>query len=218
MGCALEVSGRALAGASYSSNSMTIEACNSYCTSNNYALSGVEYGSQCYCGNGMSSASSLGQSGCSFACAGNSAEICGGSDRLSVFNNTAYTSPTSPTNSGNYVLQGCYQELNGGRLLSGASYSNTTGMTVETCTSFCQAQGTSGVYAGVEYSQECYCSSSLPSTATSVSSGSCNMLCTGNNKEYCGGSGLLDVYLYKAPSTSTGKSKRSKLRRSRKEE
>lgn len=150
------------------------------------------------------------------ACAGNSAELCGGSDRLSIFNNTAYISPTSQTNSGNYVLQGCYKEADAGRLLSGASYTNTTGMTVESCTSFCQAQGTNGVYAGVEYSQECYCSSSLPSTTSSVSSSNCNMLCKGDDKEYCGGSGYLDVYLYKAPST-TIINKRGKARKSRAE-
>lgn len=209
MGCALEVSGRALSGLSYTSSSMTIESCNAYCTQNNYALSGVEYGTQCYCGNGISSASSFGQTGCSMTCGGNSAEFCGGSNRLSVFNNTAYVSPVAPTNSGNYVLQGCYQEASAGRLLSGASFSNTTGMTVEMCTTYCQAQGTSGVYAGVEYSQECYCSSSLPSTATSVSLSSCNMLCKGNSKEYCGGSSLLDVYMYTAPSSS-GKVRRSR--------
>jgi hypothetical protein len=43
------VSGRALTGSSYSSNTaMTIEACAAYCTENNYALAGLEYSSQCY--------------------------------------------------------------------------------------------------------------------------------------------------------------------------
>jgi hypothetical protein len=85
-------------------------------------------------------------------------------------------------------------------------------MTVESCTSFCLAQGSSGVYAGLEYAQECYCAASLPSTATLASSGSCNMLCKGNGKEYCGGNSLLDVYLYTA---SSSKSKREKIRKSR---
>ena len=43
------VSGRALTGSSYSSNTaMTIEACSAYCAENNYALAGLEYSSQCY--------------------------------------------------------------------------------------------------------------------------------------------------------------------------
>ena len=58
-------------------------------------------------------------------------------------------------------------------------------------------------FAGVEYAQECYCASALPKTATMASSaGSCNMLCTGNSKEYCGGSNLLNVYAYNASSVS----------------
>jgi len=144
-------------------------------------------------------------------CSGNTAEYCGGSDRLSVFNNTAYVSPTAPTNSGNYILQGCYQEASAGRLLSGPSTTNSTGMTVEMCTSYCQAQGTNGVYAGVEYAQECYCGASLPSTAVQTSLGSCNMLCKGNTKEYCGGSGLLDVYLYKAPGSKSKRDRKMRI-------
>ena len=58
--------------------------------------------------------------------------------------------------------------------------------------------------AGVEYAKECYCASALPKTATMASggTGSCNMLCTGNSKEYCGGSSLLNVYAYNATSVS----------------
>lgn len=56
-------------------------------------------------------------------------------------------------------------------------------------------------YAGVEYARECYCAASLPSSASLASSaGSCNMLCTGNSKEYCGGSSVLNVYAYNATS------------------
>lgn len=144
-------------------------------------------------------------------CSGNTAEYCGGSNRLSVFNNTAFVAPAAPTNSGNYILQGCYHEASTGRLLSGPSTTNSTGMTVEMCTTYCQAQGTNGVYAGVEYAQECYCGASLPSTAVQESLGSCNMLCKGNAKEYCGGSLLLDVYLYKAPSSKSRRERKMRI-------
>lgn len=39
------------------------------------------------------------------------------------------------------------------RTLTGAEFTNTTGMTVESCVSFCDSQ--SFIYAGVEFSQEC---------------------------------------------------------------
>jgi len=91
-------------------------------------------------------------------CANNTQEFCGGSSRVSVFNNTAYVYPSSPQTVGNYSYLGCYHEATAGRLLSGPSYSNSTGMTVESCTSFCQANLPNGAYAGVEYAQECYVS------------------------------------------------------------
>jgi hypothetical protein len=69
-------------------------------------------------------------------------------------------------------------------------------MTVESCVSFCAANGANGLVAGVEYGQECYCAGSLPSTAILQPASSCNMLCKGNNKEFCGAGGMLNVYRY----------------------
>lgn len=56
--------------------------------------------------------------------------------------------------------------------------------------------------AGVEYAQECYCAASMPANATKVAESSCGMLCKGNRKEYCGGSGALAVYVFNATSVS----------------
>ncbi|KAK7959826.1 uncharacterized protein PG986_004680 [Apiospora aurea] len=50
LGCSTEIPGRALTGLSFSNDSMTIEACQAFCTKNNFPLSGVEYGRECYCG------------------------------------------------------------------------------------------------------------------------------------------------------------------------
>lgn len=76
-------------------------------------------------------------------------------------------------------------------------------MTVESCTAFCKANVPSGGYAGVEYASQCYCAAAL--SQTPVASSSCNMLCTGNNKEFCGGSGTLTVYQFQV---SAGKKAR----------
>lgn len=71
-------------------------------------------------------------------------------------------------------------------------------MTVESCVAFCASQGANGLVAGVEYAQECYCAASLPGTAVVQPLSSCNNLCKGNNKEFCGAAGMLDVYTYVA--------------------
>ena len=126
------------------------------------------------------------------ACTGNSTELCGGPSRLSVYNLTTYVPPTTVKQVGTFLSQGCYKEATNGRLLSGASYANNTGMTVESCVNFCQASG--ATYAGLEYAQECFCGSSLASTAVTADASSCNMLCTGNSKEFCGSTSILNVY------------------------
>ncbi|KAL8771537.1 MAG: hypothetical protein Q9209_002979 [Squamulea sp. 1 TL-2023] len=174
---------------------MTISSCQKFCSSstNNYALAGLEYGQECYCGNGLQNYAAVGFTGCNQPCKGNSSEICGGSSRLSAYNLTTYVPPTTVKQVGTYLSQGCYPELTQGRLLSGATYTNKTSMTVESCVNFCAASG--ATYAGLEYGQECYCGKSIPAGRQATDQSRCNMLCTGNNREFCGANGLLNVYL-----------------------
>ena len=197
LGCANETNPRALPAASYTnSTGMSVETCQKFCSSstNNYGLAGLEYGQECWCANALQSYSALSQTGCSMACTGNSSELCGGPLRLSVYNLTTFVPPTAVKAVGSYVLQGCYHEATNSRLLSGPTYTNSTGMTVESCVSYCTAASPTQAYAGVEYGEECYCGSSLPSAAETADMGSCNMLCTGNSKEFCGAGDLLNIY------------------------
>jgi hypothetical protein len=129
-------------------------------------------------------------------CTGNPSQLCGGPNRLSLYNQTTYTPPRNPPLINSYTYLGCFSEsLTTSRLLSGASFTNSTAMTIESCTAFCrQQQMPDGVYAGVEYAQECYCAAELPETAVQREDDMCDMLCVGDRKEYCGGSDLLSVY------------------------
>lgn len=96
----------------------------------------------------------------------------------------------------------------GGRTFSSASYAGT-GMTVESCISFCSTGANSYIYAGVEYADECCelneffsgawltladCGNSFAAGSTSVSLSQCNMPCSGNSAEFCGAGNLLNVY------------------------
>jgi hypothetical protein len=139
------------------------------------------------------------------SCSGNTGELCGGSDRLSIFNNTAYVYPSSPPVVSGYTFKGCYQEAQNGRLLPGSSTTNPQ-MTVEICVNYCSSKGAS--LAGMEFGQECYCGSSLPATAVVEPTSSCNMLCGGNNKEFCGAAGMLDVYALSNVALAGGKRSR----------
>ncbi|KZF19452.1 WSC-domain-containing protein [Xylona heveae TC161] len=191
LGCANETSPRALVGATFSNaTGMTNEACQDFCSSNkyNYGLAATENGTDCYCGNNLQSYSALGQTGCSQACSGNSSELCGGKDRLSVYNLTSYIPPTTVKAAGSYVYKGCFTD----KSLTDHHYTNTTGMTVESCVEYCQSQGSD--YAGLEDSQECYCAGSIATSASQVDDAQCDMLCTGNYREFCGGPTVLGVY------------------------
>jgi len=82
---------------------------------------------------------------------------------------------------------GCIAEGTSGRALTGASTVDAVGMTVNTCAAFCANKGFT--YAGIEWSQECYCGNSLVNGASqnTVPADQCSNACAGNQFETCGG-------------------------------
>lgn len=140
------------------------------------------------------------------ACAGNSGEICGGNQRLDV-----YQSSTA------WKFLGCYTDKVLSRTLD--DYITVPGgqgaTTIENCQAACRAAGYT--LAGVEYANEC-CKFlvSLPLSASSTATNclgcdnavrnggalapngnaGCNMACAGNSAETCGGNFRLDLYQY----------------------
>jgi len=171
---------------------MTLEACASFCKG--YIYWGTEYSSECYCGNAFATGStSAPASDCSFACAGDAEEACGGSNRLSVYaiNNTADANPTpyDPPTVGNYSFYSCCTEATASRALTAASLVRSN-MTLETCADFC----TGYTFWGAEYGVECYCGNELQAGSTNASLTDCSFLCGGDDLEYCGAGNRLSVY------------------------
>ena len=67
---------------------MTEESCIAFCGGKGTAWAGVEYASECYCGNLLDSTSSAAPAtDCNMACSGNATEACGAGNRLTLFNN-----------------------------------------------------------------------------------------------------------------------------------
>lgn len=185
-------SGRALAGASTASGSMTINMCLDFCQSKGFQYAGIEYSAECFCSNNFSNGASLSlpSSNCVMPCAGDSTTTCGGPGSLSLFNNPSLA-VSAPSSFNVFSQKACIQEV-GGRALTGASTA-TGDMTIEKCTSYCVAAGFS--MAGMEYSSECYCGNDFSNGASlSLTSGSCNMPCSGNAQETCGGPGSISIY------------------------
>jgi hypothetical protein len=87
-GCWTEVSGvRALAGATgFSPTDMTIDGCAGYCLNSGFLWFGLEYMAECFCGDALNVNSTLAvETDCAMPCSGDATEVCGGSDRLSVY-------------------------------------------------------------------------------------------------------------------------------------
>ncbi|TID00360.1 putative fungistatic metabolite [Colletotrichum higginsianum] len=85
-GCYTEGDGvRALGARMYANDSMTLETCGGFCQGNKYF--GTEYGRECWCGDefGTGSVLAANQEDCSFPCGGDSTQLCGAGNRLSVY-------------------------------------------------------------------------------------------------------------------------------------
>ncbi|KAH6711606.1 hypothetical protein BKA61DRAFT_554745 [Leptodontidium sp. MPI-SDFR-AT-0119] len=91
---------------------------------------------------------------------------------------------------GTWKSQGCYIDI--GRTLTGGGYTNNTGMTDESCIAYCEKAGY--IYAGTEYAEECYCGNTLASGSGPAPTADCNVACSGNATEPCGGGNRLNLF------------------------
>lgn len=72
-------------------------------------------------------------------------------------------------------------------------------MTNEKCATYCGSYR----YFGTEYGSECYCGSYLADSSKAAPIGDCNMVCSGNQFEYCGAASRLELYMNKNISGGT---------------
>lgn len=65
-------------------------------------------------------------------------------------------------------------------------------MTDESCVAFCTQNNY--IYAGTEYSSECYCGNTITAGAGPAPVADCSMACSGNANEPCGGPNRLNIF------------------------
>ena len=92
------------------------------------------------------------------------------------------------------VYLGCFKDKGDpygtrGRDLSAAGYLNDNSMSIERCLSICGQKGYR--YAGVQYGNQCFCDNRYGKYGRTDN---CNMKCSGNNKEICGGFWANSIY------------------------
>jgi hypothetical protein len=191
------VNDRALSADGYTDpTGMSEGSCMVYCQSKGYNFAGIEYGTECYCGFGLDSDSTKeDDSFCNIECPGSqgTGDACGGQEHLSVFTNGPPKASNKPLVNG-FSYSGCYVDSVSDRILVGYKTDGPE-MDVELCTSTCKENGYA--IAGLEHATECFCSNTLAAGAQlvdgSVVDTGCDMLCPGDNTEFCGGQDRVTV-------------------------
>jgi hypothetical protein len=189
---------------------MTIESCITLCENLGYVVAGTEYTTQCFCDNVLRNGVTLApESDCNMPCGGNSAEVCGAGDRLTVWSKGNLTVVPIPVIEKtdlpqNWSYVGC--------LLDGVTsnrplpyklvHSNNS---VGNCIEQCQKYGFPA--AGVEYGEECYCGdySDVVATGPTIQLDTdCSMPCAGNASALCGSGGRLQTYFWNSTTALNG--------------
>jgi Glyoxal oxidase N-terminus/WSC domain len=166
---------------------LTVSLCTSACQNAGFTLAGVEYGSECYCGNHTANGGHLapdGGVGCNMGCNGNRTETCGGPNRLNLYG-------FNHTQANGWGYQGCYIDGAQGRIFSQQQPDSPTN-TIAKCISTCQGLGYGA--AGLQYSTQCFCDNFLYNGAALTSDSECNMPCSGKQSEFCGAGGRMSIY------------------------
>jgi hypothetical protein len=182
---------------------MTVELCSELCSKRGYRYAGVQFSSWCFCGNRYGTFGKA--NNCNMRCSGDSSEICGGSWANSVYKAKKYVTDVPSRTSRKYIKSylGCFKDQGDpfgtrGRDLDGKFVSDSS-MTVQKCLSICASEGYP--YAGVEYGNQCFCGRSYGKFGKAKN---CDMRCSGNSSEICGGFWAIGVYSVPRQSVSVG--------------
>jgi hypothetical protein len=181
---------RALSASASFENGMTVDRCFALCS--NFKYFGVEYGTECYCGNTIDAGStSVDAAECSFPCGGDATQQCGAGARINLYQNNAYTAP-GPASSPQYPYVGCFVDTPARVLPDKLTGAND--MTIAKCAQNCEGYA----FFGTQWSQECFCGNNPPTQTAPESE--CNMPCAGDSSQLCGAGMRLSVYKHAAAS------------------
>lgn len=112
---------------------------------------------------------------------------------------------TTPIQKSGWYPEGCYTDSVGARTLS-VGVGVAGGMTNAKCKDACRSAGYN--LAGTEYSGECFCDKTIKNNGRLAPDGEtlCNMACSGNPTEICGGPNRLSMFKYYTGEESTSSS------------
>ncbi|KAK6525361.1 hypothetical protein TWF694_005500 [Orbilia ellipsospora] len=89
-----------------------------------------------------------------------------------------------------FTYLSCWTDQTTNRTLAGWGLAPSSSMTIEQCINYCAPNNQ---YVGMEYGQECWCGPTIM-RGTAAPATDCNMPCSGNSIENCGGTARLALY------------------------
>eukprot|EP00752_Nemacystus_decipiens_P007908 g7065.t1 len=187
-----------------SRDEMSAEICFKLCMERDagYTYFGTQYAIECFCSTAVPQDLDLSDLDCTEPCAKNTDEICGGFDAISVYmiGDGAGPTPTpstpaphTPTTEA-YTLKDCYVDNRDSRVMEAKMDTGSdTKMSEEICYGMCTNKNAGYTYFGLQYSHECWCSTTFSEAATTEGA-VCNYKCSKNTQEFCGGFDAIMVY------------------------
>eukprot|EP01064_Diplonema_japonicum_P039206 TRINITY_DN977_c0_g5_i1.p1 TRINITY_DN977_c0_g5~~TRINITY_DN977_c0_g5_i1.p1 ORF type:complete len:2288 (+),score=451.00 TRINITY_DN977_c0_g5_i1:87-6950(+) len=163
----------------FQNDKTTATDCQGVCRHNGYNYAGLEFSTECYCGNSVATARHTLQAECDMNCAGNSSQECGGTGRLQVYEVVDLADPVHPTPE----VMGCYKDSGSNRRLPVLAWDHDD-TTQEACIESCRHNNYA--FAGLQFGRQCFCGNTL-STSTRTADSECNTPCSGMTSENCGG-------------------------------
>ncbi|KAJ6467759.1 WSC domain-containing protein [Mycena sanguinolenta] len=112
----------------------------------------------------------------------------------------ALTSPSTVLEYKEWKFLQCQADSTSGRALHHLVPVSSSNVTVESCLDACAAGGF--ILGGVEFGEECYCGNAL--LYVYGTSEACDMPCSGNASEFCGGPDALNLYQFADTPFTTG--------------
>ncbi|KAJ4293023.1 hypothetical protein N0V88_005687 [Collariella sp. IMI 366227] len=172
-----------------SSKQQTLEACASTCQA--FAFFGMAHGNDCYCGSVTHNAIPADDTAaCSEICPGDSSEICGGAQALSLYGGNANPDGGVVGAVPGWTYGGCYVDGETRTLKGNTMVADD--MTPTKCAVFCEGAGYS--VFGMENGNECWCGSSTPDASLISPDGGCVVRCNGDAALLCGGGWRMTLY------------------------
>ncbi|KIM24144.1 hypothetical protein M408DRAFT_331913 [Serendipita vermifera MAFF 305830] len=169
---------------------MTNAYCHEFCDAHGFSIAGTEWSKECFCGVAIDGNLLTADTDCDMTCTG-TPEVCGGSARLTVWQNQGTVTDPNTQTIGSWTGQGCYTDSVQNRALPNRKFID--GMTVEKCTAACFAEDFK--YAGLEYGNVNCSNDIITSAGVGVpATDGCDMSCEGNAAQTCGGGDRLNIY------------------------